>query len=125
MHRLTKLLFWISDILAWLLIAFSSLSAIAYPIAGPALARMDRQHLATSSIVFTCLLWLSVAVGAFLITRRRVLGLFLVIAPVFLTSSRAEWLASLVFATALALVFGLPFLLVLLRVRSATSEVAP
>ena len=116
MHRLTKILFWSSDILARLLLAISVLVAVTYPITGPVWARMEHQQLASSSIVATCLLWLSVAFGAYLITQRRALGLLLVTAPMPVA---AGGLGGLVPAAVMASVFGLPFLLVLLRARAA------
>ena len=119
MHRLTKILFWISDILAWLLLAISALVAVTYPITGPAWARMEHQQLAASSIVATCLLWLSVALGAYLTTRRRAFGLLLITVPMLVAAGGVE---GLVPAAVMALVFGLPFLLVLLRARAASGS---
>jgi hypothetical protein len=116
-HRLIKVLFWISDILAWLLLAVSALAAVTYPITGPIWARMEHQQLANSSIVVTCLLWLSVSLGAYLITRRRALGLLLITVPVLVAAGGVAGLAP---AAVIALVFGLPLLLVLLRARVAS-----
>ena len=112
MHRLIKIMFWISDALAQLLLAISILAAATYPIAGPALARMEHRQLTTFSIVVTCLLSLSVALGAHLITRRRAFGLLLVTVPMFVAAGGLNGLAP---AAVMALVFGLPFLLALLR----------
>ena len=125
MYRLTKFLFWFSDVLAWLLAAFAFLTAVTYPIAGPVWARMEHQQLATSSIIVTCLLWLSVALGAYLLTRRRIVGLALLIVPILVAASSSGWLAGFIIMAFLALVFGLPFLLVLLGARPDASRYAP
>ncbi|GAB3092389.1 hypothetical protein [Lysobacter terrae] len=123
MHRLIKALFWISDVLAWLLLAISAVVTVTYPVAGPVWARMDHQQIAVTSIVATCLLWFSVALGAYLITRRHALGILLITVPVFVAAE--DWLAGLALAAVMALVFGLPFLLVLFRVRPGVPGTAP
>jgi len=120
-HRLTKIFFWISDVLARLLLAISILAAATYPIAGPVFARMEHRQLTTFSIVVTCLLSFSVSLGAHLITRRRAFGLLLITIPMFGAAGGLNGLAP---AAVMALVFGLPFLLALLRARAA-SGVAP
>ena len=119
MHRLTKILFWTSDVLAWSVLAISVLAAVTYPIAGPVWARMEHQQLGASSIVATCLLWLSVALGSYLIARRRVFGLLLITVPILVA---ADGMDGLVPAAFTALVFGLPFLLVLLRARAVSGS---
>jgi hypothetical protein len=119
MHRLIQLLFWVSDILAWLLVALSALAVVTYPFFGPASAAMERETLTSSEIVVTCLWLLSVAVGAWLVTRRRATGVALIVASVFVARGAGGW----PLAATLALVFGLPFLLVFCR--RATPRSAP
>jgi hypothetical protein len=114
-------MFWISDALARLLLAISIVAAATYPIAGPVFARMEHRQITAFSIVVTCLLSLSVALGAHLITRRRAFGLLLVTVPMFVAAGGLNGVAP---AAALALVFGLPFVLTLLRARTV-SRVTP
>jgi hypothetical protein len=123
-HRLIKALFRVSDIFASLLLAFAALVTVTYPFAGPAWARMDHQQLPASSIVATCLLWLFGALGAYLITRRRAFGVLLMTAVGFV-AAKGDWMAGLGLAAAVAFVFGLPLLLVLIRARPGASESAP
>ena len=126
MHRLTKLLFWITDISAWLLLGFAVLSAVVYPFAGPAWARMDHQQLSTAQVVITCLSWVLAAVGAFMVTRRRALGVLLTTTPILAAAgSNGEWLAGFLVSTIPALFFGTPFLLVFLQVRQLRIGTAP
>ena len=126
MHRLTKLLFWITDISAWLLVGFALLAAVTYPIAGPAWAKMDHQQLPTTHIVITSLAWAIAAVGAFMITRRRALGVVLTTAPILAAAAvNDELLAGLIVSVVPAVFFGSPFLLVGLQVRKLRSGTAP
>ena len=126
MHRLTKVLFWITDISAWLLLGFATLAAVTYPFAGPAWARMEHQQLSTAEIAITCLSWVLAAVGAFMVTRRRALGVVLTSAPVLAAAgSNGQWLAGLIACTIPVLFFGTPFLLVFLQARQLRTGTAP
>ncbi|MCL6619305.1 MAG: hypothetical protein K6T33_05895 [Thermomonas hydrothermalis] len=125
-HQLIKLIFWITDIAAWLLLAFATLAALTYPFAGPAWARMDHQQLSTTAIVITCLSWALAAFGALLVTRRRAIGIPLTIAPIVAAAAiNGALLAGLVVSVIPAVFFGLPFLLVLLQVKQLRSKSAP
>jgi hypothetical protein len=122
MHRFTKFLFALSDIFAWLLLAFSSMAVVAYPIAGSVYAKMSHQSLTTFDIIGICAILLIVAAGAFAITRRKVLGIALVLAPAVANALSGQFLFALGYTGAVAVVFATPFLLVFLQVRSAVAS---
>ncbi len=122
MHRLTKLWFALSDLLAWPLLAFSLVSAIVFPFVGPIYARMAQQSITTFTIIATCALWLTVAAGAYAITRRKALGLFLVLAPAVVSAISGQIAFALVFAVVWAIVFATPFLLAFFQARSAATS---
>ena len=115
MYRLTKLWFAFSDMLAWLLLALSIVATAIFPFVGPVYARMTRQPMTTLNIVGTCALWLMVAVGAYAITRRKVLGLVLVLVPAAVSAVSGRMAFALAFAAACIVVFATPFLLAFLR----------
>jgi hypothetical protein len=115
------MLFWISDSAAWLLVAMSVLVTVTYPITGPVWARMAHQPLATSSIVATCLAGVSVAIGAYLVTRRKIVGLLLM-APVLMVAR--DLATGMGLACVMMLVFGLPHLLVVLQARRSAHRSA-
>lgn len=121
MQRLTLLWFALSDLLAWPLLAFSLMVAIAFPLAGPAHARMAQQPMTTFTLVGTCALWLMIAGGAYAITRRRPLGLVLVLAPAVASAMAGQMAAALVLA-AWAIAFVPPFILAFLQARSAAAS---
>ena len=122
MHRLTKLLFAVADILAWMILAFSIAAALAFPFVGPVSARMSGQPLTVFGIAGTCALWLAVAGGAYAITRRQVFGVGLVLLPVAQLMSSGRVGFGLAVAGALVLAFATPFILVLLQARPGTSR---
>ena len=122
MQRLTKLWFAFSDLLAWPLLAFSLVGAIAFPFVGPIYARMAQQSITTFTITSTCALWLIVAAGAYAITRRKALGLLLVLSPAIVSATSGKIAFALVLAVAWALAFATPFLLAFLQARSAATS---
>jgi hypothetical protein len=118
MHRLIRVLFAFADLFAWLLLVLSVLEALAWPFIGPVYARMAHLPITTLSIVGGCATWVAVAAGAYAITRRRVLGLALVLVPAVVWLVSGLPVLALVFAVVAILVFGTPFLLAFLQARS-------
>ncbi|GAB3361831.1 hypothetical protein GCM10027430_35890 [Lysobacter tyrosinilyticus] len=113
MGALIKALFSISDLFAWLLVTFAAVSAAAFPFAEVVPGR----QFSISAIVAGCLMWAFTAVGAYGLTRRKLIGLAPATLPgwVALLSGHAGFgLALLGLA---ALVFGTPFLLVFMQAR--------
>ena len=125
MNRLIKVLFGTSDLFAWIALAFATLGAVTYPISGPAWAAMQHQTLSTWSIVGTCAIWAAIAVGAFLVTRRKVIGVILITASILIAARATHLAAGIALASAAALLFGLPFLLVLLQANNSRTASAP
>ena len=125
MHRLIKILFAISDLFAWIALAFATLGAVTYPISGPARAAMQHQTLSTWSIAGTCALLAAIAVGAFLVTRRKVIGVILISASILIAAAATHLVAGITLAGAAALLFGLPFLLVLFHAQNSRPASAP
>ena len=125
MHRLIKILFATSDFFAWIALAFATLGAVTYPISGPARAAMQQQTLSTWSIAGTCALWAAIAVGAFLVTRRKATGVILISASILIAAGATHLAAGITLAGAAALLFGLPFLLVLLQAKNSRPASAP
>ena len=122
MQRLTKLWFAFSDLLAWTLLAFSLVGAIAFPFIGPIHGRMTQQPVTTLTIIFTCALWLSVAAGAYALIRRKALGLALVLMPAVVSAVSGQIAFALAFVVAWAIAFAAPFLLAFSQARSATAS---
>ena len=122
MYWFTKILFAIADFLARLLLAFSVIAVVALPFVGPVYARMASQQNTTLSILGHCLMWLAVAVGAYAITRRHVLGLALLMVPAIASFVGGQFAVGLVVTTAVAMVFAMPFLLAYLQARSASAS---
>jgi hypothetical protein len=118
-YRMIQFLFVVSDVFAWLLLALSLVSAVAFPLVGPIHGRMSRQPLTTLDIIGTCAISLVVAAGAYAITRRKIFGLALVMAPAVALALSGRFDSALVFAVAAAAVFATPFLLVFLQARGA------
>jgi hypothetical protein len=85
---------------------------------------MVKEPLTVLGIIGVCVLWLVVAAGAYAIVRRRALGLVPVLAPVIALAVSGQTTLALVFAAAWAAVFAAPFVLVLVRASSATSNSA-
>jgi hypothetical protein len=125
MRQTIMLWFALSDLLAWLLLAFALVAAALFPFAGPVHARMTEQSLTMMGVAGTCMLWLAVAAGAYAIIRRKALGLVPVLAPaiVLAVSGRAAFALSL--AAIWAVVFAAPFLLVLFQALPVSSSKSP
>jgi hypothetical protein len=86
---------------------------------------MTQQPITTFTIIFNCAIWLSVAAGAYAITRRKVLGLVLVLAPAFASAISGQVTFALALAVGWTVAFATPFLLAFFQARSAaTSEPA-
>lgn len=111
--RITSALFHVSDLFAYLLAGLAAFVALAFPVAAPILARMDKETISVLEILFVSGMWSIVAVGAWSLTRRRALGLCGVALPAVLGN---VWF-SMAYLAAVALVFGLPLLLALLEAR--------
>lgn len=81
MRNVVRIIFAVSDLIAWILLFASLAGAVMYPFAGPIHARMDHHALSVERIVLTVFFAIIVAVGAYLLTRRKILGLPLVLVP--------------------------------------------
>lgn len=81
MRSVVRIMFAISDVLARVLCLISLVVAVVYPFVGPAHAKMANLTLSTERIVLTVLIVISVALGAYLLSRRKVFGLPLVLLP--------------------------------------------
>jgi hypothetical protein len=120
--RATKALFWVSDLVAWTLLVFTALAALAYPASGPIYARMAGQPLSAWQIAGMSLTLATIAIGAFLLTRRRISGFILVLIPsVFWLSTGSYAMALIYFASVLA-IFGTPFVLAYCDLRARQTD---
>jgi len=122
MTRLIRTLFWVSDICAWLLALYSAFGVVAYPIAGPTHARMISEPLTLFEIIATCGLFVITAVGAFLVTRRRVVGVLLVLLLACVWIYRGHYDFALSYIGICILVFGAPFALMIMQLRIGHSK---
>ena len=75
MRTLIKTLFFASDIFAWLLCVFAAAGAIAYPVVGPVYAQMQHSEVSDFSIFIICFALVFMAIGAYIITQRKLLGI--------------------------------------------------
>lgn len=122
MTRLIQSLLRISDSLGWLVVTFGVAEAALYPIAGPIHARMNGYTLSLFQIFATSFLSLVVALGGYLVTRRRPIGVVAICLLSFI------WIAQGLFAFALSylgvvlLIFGTPFLLMYLQVHGTHAQ---
>ncbi|MEG3790142.1 hypothetical protein V1318_08420 [Lysobacter sp. CCNWLW3] len=112
--RLTKILFGLSDLCAWMLMTVAVLGAVAVLFLGPA---PDAKPVSSLESMALSLLWVLVAAGAYLLTRRRPLGLLLVILPVFVWLVQGDAVPALAYAAFALLVFATPLILVWREVR--------
>ena len=106
--RAIRILFAISDFCAWLVMTVAVVAGVAAPIVIPIQARMAHREtdaLATATTVGLCL---TVALGAFLVARRRIVGLPLLLVPAGFLAFDGEFVAAVVVILAVLLVFGLP-----------------
>jgi hypothetical protein len=110
-------LFAISDVFAWLLGAVSLAGAAAYPFAGPVYAKMANLPFTMEEVVVTVIIAVAVAVGTFLLRRRKPVGLLLVLLPC------AGWCLSgapqcgLWYGVFAFFIFGSPMVLSLVEMR--------
>lgn len=115
--RVTKVLFWVSDICAWLLICLAVVLALTYFFGAPILAAMDHTPLSWTKAATMSFYSLLVAAGAYRLTRRKPLALFPVLIPAIAALINGALLSSLVALAFVLLVFGLPFLLAYIESR--------
>jgi len=110
-RRLIRVLFTISDGFAWLVGITSLISAAVFPFVGPVHSKMTGSDLSIERITFNVVVSSIVAIGAFMLIRRKVIGLLFVIMPCF------EWVlisappAAIWYGVFVIVVFGSPFAL--------------
>ena len=114
--RATRVLFSLSDICAWMLLS----GALLVAVAGLYVGSVELAGHAPSSepgALPTSLLWFLVSIGAYAVTRRRPLSLVLLALPALALSVDGRFLFALSWL-GLVLVFGTPFVLAFIEVRS-------
>lgn len=108
MQRLAKILFSITDGLAWLVLGFCVFSALTYPIVGPIYTRMSQLEMSTMQAIGGSLILALAAWAAHLLRHRKLLGL-----PLLLLASGAwAWHAEfnpVALMAVLSFVFGSPY----------------
>ena len=82
--RLTKALFYLSDALAWLIAAIAVVIAVAFPFVAPVMAEMDNDPIPPIGIIIITAAFASIALGAWLLTRRKLIGVAIVSLPAIL-----------------------------------------
>jgi hypothetical protein len=122
--RTIKVLFGFSDLVAWVILAIAAIGAIAFPVTGPIYARMTGQALSMWQIAALSLALLAIAVGAFLLTRRRLTGFVLVLIPAIYWLMMGFRSAALTYFAGAIAIFGTPVLLAYLdfRARKITGQ---
>jgi hypothetical protein len=116
--RLTKTLFWLSDIAAWMLLSVSAAGAVFMPI----FARADTQPVSWTGAAAVSAICLLVAAGAYGVTRRRPLFLVLVALPAVASSASGDLSFALPYLVTILAVFGSPFVLAFFESRTRTSR---
>ena len=119
MAKVVKILFGISDFCAWSLIMFALICVIAFPFIGEIYAVARHESISTLSVIGTCLPWASVALGTYAVTRRRALGLPLVMNPALPLVMAGHITLASVWILIFVLLFGLPFLMVAIDARNS------
>ena len=112
MPKVAKILFGLSDFCAWSLIMFALICVVTFPFIGPMYADARHESISTLSVIGTCLLWAAVALGTYAVTRRRALGLPLVMIPALPLVMAGHITLALAWIVVFALLFGLPFVIV-------------
>lgn len=112
--RLTKFLFGLSDLCAWMLmtVAVAAVAVVLFLGPGP-----DAKPFTLLESMGLSLLWILVAVGAYSLTRRRPFGVVLVMLPVVLWLFQGNVAPALIYAAFALLVFATPLVLVWREVR--------
>jgi len=112
-----KALFWISDIVAWLLFIAATLIALATPFSGWVFAVMGDPLPTTWQLLGLGFGLLTIAAGAFLVTRRRIVGILLVQVPAIVWFLNGSYRDALIYFLCTLALFGVPFLLAVISVR--------
>ncbi|RNF82874.1 hypothetical protein [Montanilutibacter psychrotolerans] len=120
--RLTRIWFALSDAVARLLLAGAVLAAILTPVVGPMHAKMSHQVLSTGHLMTVSALWLAVAAGAFVLTRRRPLGLLPVALPGVALAVSGKAFAAACYLGLAALVFATPLVLAYFEARARAAS---
>ena len=115
--RLTKALFWISDICAWVLLCLALFFAFVIAAVGPVAGAMDHVPVSWPRTIVTIVACLLISQGAFLLTRRRPLGLLLVLIPTVMALIQGGFVFAVGYLALVVLVFFLPFMLVFFEFR--------
>ena len=115
--RLTKALFWISDICAWFLLCLALFLAFVMAAVGPVADAMDHVSVSWTRTIATIVVCLLTSKGAFLLTRRRPLGLLLVLIPAVMALIQGSFVFAVGYLAVVVLVFCLPFVLVFFEFR--------
>lgn len=115
--RLTKSLFGLSDLCAWMLLTVAVLAVVAVLFVGPTPDSAQVRPVSSFESMGQALLWLLVAVGAYLLTRRRALGLPMVVLPALVWAVQGNVMVAAIYAGAALLIFATPLILVWREVR--------
>ena len=118
---LTRVWFRLTDLLAWILLCLCVLGALASPIAVPVFSRMNSESGSGWLLLAVSVAYLLIAFGAFLITRRRLTGLIFLLVPSAYWAATGVLVAAFVYLALVAVVFGLPYLLVYIAIRGRSS----
>jgi hypothetical protein len=121
--RITRVLFWFSDVCAWLLIWVLLALAFLSPIAAPIAAKMRGEVLPVIFMVGFSACCLVAVAGLYLVTRRRVAGLVLVLITCFVAAVYGIPPVAVTIATVFAAsIFGGPLGLAYMEWRSKRSN---
>lgn len=122
-QRVTRALFLLSDVVAWLLVVI----AVLVPLGEPIAAVEERRGLSWTSVIAGSAFCVAIAIGAYALTRRRLAGLLplaLASLPTFLAGAPRP---ALIWLACVGLVFGTPFALAWreARVRAVGAPAEP
>lgn len=115
--RLTKILFGLSDLCAWMLLTVAVLAVAAVLFVGPGPDGVQAKPVSSFESMGQALLWLLVATGAYLLTRRRPIGVAMVVLPALVWAVQGNVVVALIYAGFALLVFATPLILVWREVR--------
>ncbi len=118
---LTRFLRRVSVLCAWLVVVLAGLGAALTPVMGTILARMEKESVSIWTWLSLSALLLAVALGGYLLIRRKLLGLPLAALPAVQLLIEENVPAALVYLAVVSLIFGTPLALANFDKRS-TSE---
>lgn len=122
MRNLIGIIFAISDLIAWILLFVSAAGAVIYPFTGPIHEKIVNHALSIESVALTAIISLVVAIGSYLLIRRKRIGLPLVLVPCIKWGFAGSYQIELWYGVIVLIVFGTPFVLSYIEMKHVSGK---